>query len=436
LPGPEKLASAGTASSGTIIATSPLYIVTRATAPPLPNDARSVLGLTRELSRANAPLHLALRDPSATGDGMVAAGAMAFAVLAADGPLVSALDLLRVWQAGRTITQPGQGLPTGADQVSIVPEYALLASRHAGDYAAIAPTDGTPMLRYTWLPTASAAADPDKTSALTQLFQALSGGSAEAAYAASGLRGPVWPARAPDAASAAKLPAFKAAPMDAVPEHLMYHVLATWQPALRRSNMLIVLDVSRSMADAAPGTRTSKLALAQQGISRVAGLLPDNALLGLWEFGSQLAPPADWQSLVAPAPLDRAQRSAIAKAGAHLHAHTTGTGLYDTITAAYRYQQDHYRTDMPNEVVVFTDGVNQDHPVTISLGRLNSAMAATEPNKRVQLSIFGIGNSLPADDLTAALEPVGGQVDLVSTPDQVLGAFVHAVSGALSGTPG
>jgi hypothetical protein len=34
------------------------------------------------------------------------------------------------------------------------------------------------------------------------------------------------------------------------------------------------------------------------------------------------------------------------------------------------------------------------------------------------------------------LKPVGGQVDPLATPDQVTGAFVHAVSGALSGVPG
>jgi hypothetical protein len=436
LPGPEKLAPAGTANATTIIATSPLYLVTQATAPQLPSDARSYLGLTRELSQPNAPLHLALRDPSATGDGMVAAGAMAYAELETDGPLVSALDLLRTWQAGTTIVQSGPGFPTRPDQVGIVPEYALLASGQAGKYTAVAPTDGTALLRYTWLPTALAAADPNKTSALAQLFQALSGASAEAAYSASGLRGPVWPAQAPGAASAANLPALKAAPMDAVPEHLMYHVLATWQPELRRSNMLIVLDVSGSMAGAAPHTRTSKIALAQQGITEVMSLLPNDARLGLWQFGSQLDPPADWQSLVAPAPLGQGQRAAIANARAHLQAHTTGTGLYDTILAAYRYQQQHFQAGMPNEVAVFTDGVNQDDPVSMSLGGLNSALAATDPNKRVQLSIFGIGNSLPADDLNSAIAPVGGQVDLLANPDQVLGAFVHAVSGALSGTPG
>jgi hypothetical protein len=91
---------------------------------------------------------------------------------------------------------------------------------------------------------------------------------------------------------------------------------------------------------------------------------------------------------------------------------------------------------MPNEVVLFTDGVNQDDPVSISLAQLRAGLAGTDPDKRVQLSIFGIGAAVPADILQPAVAPVGGQVDTLVTRDQVIGAFVHAVSGALSGVPG
>jgi Ca-activated chloride channel family protein len=200
--------------------------------------------------------------------------------------------------------------------------------------------------------------------------------------------------------------------------------------------MLIVIDVSGSMADAAPGTKTAKIALVRQGVTQVDSLLPDTAMLGLWQFGSRLAPPHDWQSLVTPAPLSGGQRTAIVTAGNGLKARTTGTGLYDTILDAYRYQQAHYQSGMPDEVVLFTDGVNEDDPGSISLEQLHAGLDATDPHRRVQLSIFGIGKKVPADALTAAIAPVGGQVDLLGSQDEVIGAFVHAVSGALSGVPG
>jgi hypothetical protein len=419
---------------GHVVATSPLYFVTSPDGPPLPASARSWLGLGRMLSTAGSPWHLVLADPASIGDGLAGAGGLAEAILGADGPLVSALDLFRVWRTGTT-TATRVALPTRADQVGIVPEYALLASGRATDYAVIAPTDGTTLLNYTWYPTAAGLANPDKAAALDRLYHAFASSSATQALAAAGLRGPVWPSPPPPGAAPAEIPTISAAAMAAIPAHLAYHVLSTWHPELRRSNMLIVLDVSGSMNDPAPGTHTPKITLARQGITQVNALLPDSAELGLWQFGSQLAPPNDWQPLVRPASLDGPQRAAIISSANHLRARPTGTGLYDTILGAYRYQQAHYRLDMPNEVALFTDGVNEDDPDSISLAKLRAALAATDPRKRVQLSIFGIGPAVPKS-LESAVTPVGGQVDALTTPDQVIGAFVHAVSGALSGVPG
>lgn len=427
LPNPAKLAAAGTFHTGTVLATSPFYFVTRSGAPAL--GTRSWLSLIHGLAQPNPRWHLALRDPAASGDGMVAAGALTDVQLGTDGVLVAALDLLRTQQTGALTAD---GFPIRADQVGIVPEYALLQGKRTADYTVTAPTDGTALLNFTWLPSAQAVSDPDKGDALDRLYQALTTGSAADDLAAAGLRGPAWSTPPPNT----KLPPVSRTAIPAVSEHVMYHVLATWHPDLRRSNMLIVLDVSGSMAQPGPGTTTPKIALVRQGIAQVAELLPDAAQLGLWQFGTQLGPPDDWQSLVAPAPLDGAQRAAVTAAAAHLRARRTGTGLYDTILGAYRYQQAHYRSDLPNEVVVFTDGINQDDPGTISLDQLHAGLAATDPHKRVQLSLFGIGNALPAAALTAAIAPVGGQVDLLGTPDQVIGGFVHAVSGALSGVPG
>ena len=159
---------------------------------------------------------------------------------------------------------------------------------------------------------------------------------------------------------------------------------------------------------------------------------PDTARLGLWQFGSRLAPPNDYQQLVPTGPLTKAQRAKLTAATAALAARNTGTGLYDTILAAYRYQQAHFQADMPNEILLFTDGVNQDDPASISLVRLKRDLAAADPRKRVQIGVFAFGKRLPIDRLTDALAPVGGQVDALTSANQVVAAFVHAVSGGLT----
>ena len=418
-----------------VVATSPLYVVTQRTAPPLPASAQTWAGLGQLVGQPKQS-QLVVSDPAASGAGMVAVGALAGPVLTKAGPLVSALDMMRGWQSGTTVTAAQLALPKIPTQIAVLPEYALLASGHASDYRVFAPTDAAALMRFTVLPTDAAAADPVTTAAINRLVQALTGQSTRAAVSAAGLRGPTWPAAPPPAATDAGLPSLPAAAMPTMIEHLMYHVLSTWRPDLRRTNMLIVVDVSGSMGEALPGTGSTKIDLVRQGINQVNALLPSSAQLGLWQFGSQLSPPNDWQPLAATAPLSTAQRNAVQTAATNLTARPVGTGLYDTILAAYQYQQAHYVAGLPNQVIVFTDGVNEDDPVSISIDQLKAGLAAAGTQKYVQLSVFGFGASIPADSLSSALSPVEGQVDELTNTDQVIGAFVHAVSGALSGSPG
>jgi von Willebrand factor type A domain len=418
-----------------VVATSPLYVVTQRTAPALPAAAQTWVGLGQLLGQPKV-WQLVVSDPTASGAGMVAIGALAGAVLTKDGPLVSALDMMRAWQSGTTVNAAQLAVPKTATQIAVLPEYALLASGHTSDYRVFAPRDAAALMRFSLLPTDTAAADPIKNAAISRLGHALTGQPARAAVSAAGLRGPTWPATPPPAATDAGLPSVPAAAMPTTIEHLMYHVLSTWHPELRRTNMLIVVDVSGSMGEQLPGTGSTKIDLVRQGINQVNALLPSTAQLGLWQFGSQLAPPNDWQPLTAVAPLNAPQRKAVETAATNLAARPVGTGLYDTILAAYRYQQAHYVAGLPNQVIVFTDGVNEDDPVTISLNQLKAGLAAAGKQKYVQLSVFGFGASIPADALSSALSPVDGQVDELTNSDQVIGAFVHAVSGALSGSTG
>jgi hypothetical protein len=144
------------------------------------------------------------------------------------------------------------------------------------------------------------------------------------------------------------------------------HVLATWSAADRRSDVLVAVDVSGSMHARAAGTDAALIDLVKQGITTLGSLLPDNSRLTLWEFGTELDPPRDYRTLLPGTELDRAGRATLGQAVGSLQARETGTGLYDTILAAYRAGQDGYRPDAPTHVVVFTDGRNQSDPGSIS----------------------------------------------------------------------
>ena len=70
------------------------------------------------------------------------------------------------------------------------------------------------------------------------------------------------------------------------------------------------------------------------------------------------------------------QRKALPGAVNKLDAIQTGTGLYDTILAAYKSVTASYRPGVPNQVLVFTDGRNEDDPGSITATQLAGQLQA------------------------------------------------------------
>ncbi|HZB49674.1 MAG TPA: hypothetical protein VE547_11335, partial [Mycobacteriales bacterium] len=216
--------------------------------------------------------------------------------------------------------------------------------------------------------------------------------------------------------------------------HHVDHVFASWYVQDRRSSLLLALDVSGSMAEVAPGSRARLIDLVRQGCLTVGKLLPDESALGLWEFGSELAPPNDFRPLLRTAALTPAHRAALAGAVGRLGPRPTGTGLYDTTLAAYRSAVASYRPDMANQVLVFTDGRNEDDPDSITAAQLAAGLkAAADPERPVQLTVVAYGSRPEVAVLKNVLEPVDGYLAKVSTAEEVAASFVHVAAAGLHG---
>jgi hypothetical protein len=287
------------------------------------------------------------------------------------------------------------------------------------------------MLRFTWLPAAGSADDPALAGAMDRMLRTIVGPDGRERLAAAGLRGPE---RKPPVEQAGILPAASATPFDVLAPHHVEHVFATWYAVDRRSDLLVVVDVSGSMADPAPGTATPVIDLVRQGCDRVGELLPDDAELSLWEFGSQLDPPRDHLVLLPRARMTAEHRQALAGATQALTARQTGTGLYDTVLAAYLSARDNYRSGTPNHVVVFTDGRNEYDPGSITSAQLAEQLAAArDPRRPVQLTVVTFGPEPEAGVLEQALRPVDGSVSSLTTAAEVRAVFIHIAAGGLHG---
>jgi hypothetical protein len=422
------LAQAPAANAGAVLATSPFYMVAeKATGDRLTQAGGGWLGLAELVDERDA--RLVVRDPLGSGDGMVAAGAVAESVWLDKDMDASALWLARAQKNTRIVTGGEPALPTGADEVGVVPEYALLSSEASRTGMTLLPgTDHTAMLRYTWLPVATSAANPSRLSALDRLHRELTGPDAAAYLRAAGLRAP----GATQAPGGVDLPATAAAPFELLRPHHVDHVFATWYSGDRRTNLLVVVDVSGSMNAPTPGSKASRIELVRQGSRSLGGLLPDDARMALWEFGSEIDGKRDHRQLLGMAALDAGHRKALAGAVDRLAARETGTGLYDTVLAAYTSARDAYRPGVPNQVLVFTDGRNESDKTTITAAELSAALAkAADPKRPVLLSVVTFGEEKDAKVVEKALEPVDGYVDVLRDADEVAAVFIHVAAGGL-----
>jgi hypothetical protein len=422
------LAQAPAANAGAVLATSPFYMVAQeATGARLTKAGGGWLDLAGLVDQRSA--RLTVRDPLGSGDGMVGAGAVAEAVWLDKDMDASALWLARAQKMTRIVTGGDAAMPAAADEVGVVPEYALLSSEALRTGLTVLPgTDHTAMLRYTWFPVATSAANPSRLTALNRLHGELTGPDAAAYLKAAGLRAP----GATGAPGGVDLPATTAKPLELLGPHHVDHVFATWYSGDRRTNLLVVVDVSGSMNAPAPGSKSSRIELVRQGSRSLGGLLPDDARMALWEFGSEIDGNRDYRQLLAMAALDAGHRKALTDAVNKVTARETGTGLYDTVLAAYTSARDAYRPGVPNQVLVFTDGRNESDKTTITATQLADGLKnAADPKRPVQLSVVTFGEEKDAKVVEGALEPVGGYVDVLRNADEVAAVFIHVAAGGL-----
>jgi hypothetical protein len=426
------LAAADQVGSGTVVATSPVYMVTDpATGMRIKEAGGTWWGLSG-LVREPTGVRLAVRAPAGSGDGLVGAGVLGDAVWLRRGMDGSSAAMLETLDQTRTVAGTGPALPTEDGEVGLVPEYALLpvlasAARNA---VVLSGTDRTALLRYTWLPTMAATGDPTRRAALYRVLLALTGGESADAIGRAWLRRPG--AGAPPQAALDRLPRLVQAEFGVLAPHHADHVLATWYPRERRANLLLVVDVSGSMGKPAPGSDAPLISLVREGVRTVGALLPPDSQLGLWAFGSQLSPPSDHVTLLRSAPLTSAHRRALGSAVGRLEAQETGTGLYDTMLDAYRAVQESYRPGMPNQVIVFTDGRNEDDPGGRTAAQLAERLRdAVDRRRPVELAVVTFGSLPDAEALKSVLGPVDGYLSEVTSAEQVAGAFVHVAVGGL-----
>lgn len=285
----------------------------------------------------------------------------------------------------------------------------------------VTPSGGTPSFEYSLVDVAT---DPVRSEAITKLGQYLSGPEAAAVLAAHGIRSTTRPVAMPTPTGGVGEITLGPSPTSAQ----ITAATDAWQAATVDFSLLTVFDVSGSMRKKIGNT--TRVALTQQAAGIALAALPKSTRLGLWIFSNGIGPGGvDYREVVPFGLLtDAGHRARVADAAAHLADDVGGgTGLYDTIWAAYQKAKASYDDNRLNAVVILTDGRDEDS-IGISLAQLKANLRAhADPDRPVAITTIGIGPDVDSTGLAEISRMTSSKYYAALTPADMTSVLSKAL---------
>ncbi|BBE47448.1 MULTISPECIES: substrate-binding domain-containing protein [Rhodococcus] len=300
---------------------------------------------------------------------------------------------------------------------------AYLAAHADSRLTASVPSSGSVFMDY---PMASVGADSSAADAGKLLAAALTSDTGRSVLAGLGFRGADQ--APPVAGGVGKVGSL--VPSD---PSVVTKALARYEILSRPSRALAVVDVSGSMDYMQDGV-TRMAATAQAGDIAIR-MFPANAQLGLWAFSVDLGDGTDYRELEPVARMDATEggtdhRSKLLSRIDNLSSIVGGgTGLYDSVLAAYRSMQQSCDPASINSVILLTDGANDD-PSGIALQELLDTLTREQdPTRPVPIITIGVTDDADTDVLEQISTLTGGNSHFAPTPADIPKVFVGAISG-------
>lgn len=205
-------------------------------------------------------------------------------------------------------------------------------------------------------------------------------------------------------------------------------VMRSWAAMSVGTRMLAVIDLSGSMKFPADEGR-NRIQLARDAAATALGYFPDSAQIGLWGFSVKRQGNRDYREYVPVATTSPAHRKELVAGLDRMVADVRGgTGLYDTVLAAYRTAIAEYDDRRINSIVLLTDGKNEDDPGSIDKERLlNELQAATNPATPVSVILIGIGPTADVRTLGQIAKAAGGVAYQARSPNDMERIVIDAL---------
>jgi hypothetical protein len=176
----------------------------------------------------------------------------------------------------------------------------------------------------------------------------------------------------------------------------------------------------------------TRLAIVQRATVRALGAAAPQTSTSLWAYSQHIGLKGDDQKqLVDYGTLgDPAHLAAIEKSLSGLNTMVGGgSGLYDTVAAAYDRAKGTFAPGHTNSVVIVADGPNEDD-YGLSLDLLKQRLAsAKDPARPVRVVIIGLGTAVDEKTMKDIAATAGGSYLAAPTVDDLEPVLLQALGG-------
>ncbi|MDH2427803.1 substrate-binding and VWA domain-containing protein [Sphaerisporangium sp. TRM90804] len=317
--------------------------------------------------------------------------------------------------------------PRGGDPVLVSSEQAIWrfnGRRGAAPLTGLYPREGAISLDYPYVPVTT---DPATREAAERFRAAVQSGPGQAVLREAGFRdtgggaGPSMDARRglrPQPPREIRNPDVQTT----------LRGLLTMRMLLADTRALLLLDVSRSMAERVPGSTATRMeataGFAEEGVRG----LPKNSDIGLWIFSTGLGDGKDFKELVPVGPVNRHGPEVVEELRGLPGRTRGGTGLYDSVLAAFRSASRSQAEGMLSTIVVFTDGRDDD-----TRGISRKALLATlaeefDAVRPVTITLIGYGPGVDAGELRTIARATNGAAMVAQTFEQARQLFLQVMA--------
>jgi hypothetical protein len=217
---------------------------------------------------------------------------------------------------------------------------------------------------------------------------------------------------------------------DAPPYAAVAKTANLWNEAAPKVQALLAVDVSGSMLER--GKNGTRLSIVQRSVVRATAEASPTTAAALWIYSNHIGPRADdykqlvdygWFSVTNTIGTIDRQVSGLDKAVGG------GSGLYDTIAAAYDRASSAWRSGYTNTVVIVADGPNEDdYGLTLDLLKKHLA-AAKNASRPVRLVVLGLGDRADAKAMRQVVAITDGEYVPTQTVDDLGPALTRALGG-------